>query len=54
MLGVNENTVVKWENGKWNSEEKYRKLLLEFITRIAQYFKITRIFPGYFLIEILP
>jgi transcriptional regulator with XRE-family HTH domain len=35
MLEVNESTVVKWENGKWNPEEKYLKILIEYITVMA-------------------
>jgi transcriptional regulator with XRE-family HTH domain len=26
-LGVNESTVVKWENGKWNPGEKFMRIL---------------------------
>jgi transcriptional regulator with XRE-family HTH domain len=35
-LGVNESTVIKWENGKWHPGEKYQRVLLEFISRIEQ------------------
>jgi hypothetical protein len=36
MLGINESTVIKWENGKWNPKEKYQRVPFEFITQIGQ------------------
>jgi DNA-binding transcriptional regulator YiaG len=36
MLGVNESTVVKWENGKWNPGGKSMKTLIQYINQTGK------------------
>jgi DNA-binding transcriptional regulator YiaG len=35
-LGVNESTMIKWENGKWHPGEKSMKALIQYINQTGK------------------